>query len=113
MLGWWYSQGWVWVLKVIADNLKAVEENFSVPILLRTWFSPWKQIQTPPSFHQFFQAAIDNFVSRFIGAVIRTFVLLTALVLAFCILFLGLVGILLWPLIPFLVPALPIIAVAV
>jgi hypothetical protein len=108
MLGWWYGQGWRWMFKNFTASLKRVEETFSVPILLKTWFSPWKQIQTPASFHHFFQTLIDNSISRLIGAIIRTFVLLTALVMVFAIFFGGLAMMILWPFFPALIFILPV-----
>lgn len=113
MLGWWYGQGWSWLLKIIQDNLKTVGETFSVPILLKTWFSPWKQIQTQSSFRNFFQAAIDNLVSRLIGAVVRTFMLLAALFLTFGLVAGGFVLMIVWPVFPLLIFLLPIASLAV
>jgi hypothetical protein len=113
MLGWWYGQGWSWLLKIIRKNLGVVSETFSVLILLKTWFSPWKQIQTVSTFRNFFQAAIDNLVSRFIGAVIRTFMLLAAFVLTFVLIAGGLALLIIWPVFPALIFILPIASVVV
>jgi len=113
MLGWWYSQGWAWIMHSIRDSLIAIEESFSVPILLKTWFSPWKQIQTPSSFRNFFQAAIDNLISRFIGALIRTFMLITAIFMMAGIAVFGLLSLLLWPIFPLLIVILPLASLVV
>ena len=113
MLGWWYGQGWGWLLKNVETGLKRVEETFSVPILLKTWFSPWKQIQTPASLHHFFQSLIDNSISRIIGAIIRTFVLLAALILLLVIVLGGLAMLILWPFFPLLIFILPVMALVV
>ncbi|HEX5455910.1 MAG TPA: hypothetical protein VFW77_00940 [Candidatus Saccharimonadales bacterium] len=113
MLGWWYGQGWGWLLRNMTASLKRIEENFSVPILLKTWFSPWKQIQTPSSLHHFFQSLIDNSISRLIGAIVRTFVLLTAFILTFVVLFGGLAMLILWPFFPLLIFILPVAALVV
>lgn len=113
MLGWWYSQGWAWIMHSIRDSLIAVEESFSVPILLKTWFSPWKQIQTPSSLRNFFQAAIDNLISRLIGALIRTFMLITAIIMMAGIAVFGLLSLLLWPVFPFFIVILPLAVLVV
>lgn len=108
MLGWWYGQGWGWLFGIIRKNLQAVGEIFSVPILVKTFFAPWKQIQTVSSFSNFFQAAIDNLVSRFIGAIVRFFMLIAALFLTTGLIIGGLVLVVLWPLFPLLIFILPV-----
>jgi hypothetical protein len=111
MLGWWYGQGWLWALGSIGRRLQHVGNVFAVKILLKTWFSPWKQISTPSTFRTFFQAMIDNTVSRFIGGIIRTFMLLAAAVWALFIIASGLVLIVLWPFLPAAVLALPLLTI--
>jgi hypothetical protein len=113
LLSWWYGQGWSWLLNSLADNMRSVKEIFSVSILFRTLLSPWKQIQTPSSFQNFFQSAVDNTMSRFIGAIIRSFMLLTAFFLTVGIVMFGLAALLIWPLLPFLVFLLPIASLVV
>lgn len=107
LLGWWYGRGWFWLLACIKDQFVAINENFSVSILIRTWFAPWKQIQSPASFQNFLQSAIDNLISRFIGATVRTGMLLTAFVLHSLLSVGGVVALIAWPLLPLLVIALP------
>lgn len=112
LLGWWYGQGWSWLLKIIRKNLQVLGETFSVPILLKTLFAPWKQIQTASNFQNFFQAMIDNLVSRLIGAVVRFFMLIAAFVLTCGVLVGGLALLIIWPVFPLLIFILPIAAVA-
>lgn len=109
MLGWWYSRGWVWAIGSIFSQLREVNETFSIPILLRTWFSPWKQIYTPSSFRNFFQAMIDNMISRFVGAMVRSGMIVGALLASFVITLFGVVVLVLWPLIPVTVIVFPIL----
>lgn len=110
LLGWWYGQGWSWLLKMVQKNLTAIGETFSVPMLIKTLFSPWKQIQTAATFRNFFQAAIDNLVSRFIGAVLRIFMLIAALFLTASVVIGGLALIIIWPVFPLLIFILPVAA---
>lgn len=112
LLGWWYGSGWTWLLKEISRKLYVVKETFSVPILLRTLFSPWKQIQTQSTFQNFFQAAIDNLVSRFIGAILRIGMLIAAIFSTTIILALGMISFIAWPLLPALIIILPLMSVA-
>jgi len=113
LLSWWYSRGWAWVVERILGRFKVINEVFSVGILLRTLFAPWKQIQTAKTFQNFFQSTLDNFISRMIGAVVRIGMLLTAMVLSLLILTLGLALVIVWPMIPLLIIVLPLISLGV
>jgi hypothetical protein len=108
LLGWWYGAGWAWILRAIQKRMQLIQEAFSVSILLKTWFSPWKQIQSPSSFRNFLQSAIDNLISRFIGATVRTGMLLTALILTTLTVIGGIIVAVSWPLLPLLVIFLPV-----
>lgn len=109
LFGWWYGSGWGWLLGSVAKRLKNIQETFSVTILLRTLFSPWKQITTPSTFRNFFQAMIDNLVSRFIGATVRLGMLIAAFFLTISVLLLGMVFFIAWPLVPLLLVILPLL----
>ncbi len=75
--------------------------------LLQTLFAPWKRIITYPgaSLVERWRAWNDNLFSRFIGFIIRFFVLLAALVVLFFLALLTLIEFIVWPLIPLAVPA--------
>jgi hypothetical protein len=77
-------------------------EAFSLKILLRTLFAPWKRIITAPGagLDAKLQAMGDNLVSRFVGFTVRFVVLLTAAIafVAFCLV--GLAELIVWPLVP-------------
>lgn len=107
LFGWWYISGWEWLAKEIWKRLHILKETFSVGILLKTLFSPWKQIQTVSTFQNFFQAAIDNLVSRFIGATVRIFMLIGALLLTLAVTIFGIICLVVWPIIPLLLIILP------
>ena len=77
-LKWWYGAGWAWILSEYSKKLSSLLRSFSVVILLKTLFSPWKQLYTEATLRNFFQALVDNTVSRVIGFIIRVFVLLGA-----------------------------------
>lgn len=111
LLGWWYSRGWSWIFYEIKKRLRDVAETFSVGILLRTLFSPWKQIQSEVSFRNFLQSKLDNFISRFIGATVRIAMLVGALILTLMILVVGLALLVVWPFVPVLIVALPVVYV--
>lgn len=113
LLTWWYGRGWFWVADRVNKKLIAINEIFSVGILLKTLFAPWKQIQSPTSFRNFLQSSLDNFISRFIGATVRIGMLIGAFFSFTAVILGGLLAIILWPIIPLLIVILPIIALQV
>ena len=110
MLGWWYSRGWLWVIEKTFERLHAIGQVFAVHVLLRTWFSPWKQIYTKKTFQNFIRVTVDNAVSRCVGAVVRGAILFWALLLGVLVIVFGAVIFIAWPFIPFLTILLPILA---
>ncbi len=111
MLGWWYGQGWLWALRQIDWQLKHIGRVFAVSVLLKTLFSPWKQITSPSSFHNFFQATADNAVSRIIGFMVRSTMLFIALFWAIITVVLAIIFLLIWPFIPLSIVVFPVLAV--
>ncbi|MCE7936203.1 hypothetical protein DYH10_00185 [Candidatus Saccharibacteria bacterium CPR2] len=114
---WWYGQGWVWIAKRSINKIQNLADNFSVGILLRTLFAPWKQIVfytgTQSAIGIKLRALVDNMVSRLVGFMVRTFVLIAAgfsLVLATVA---GILIVVLWPLLPILVIVLALAGVGV
>lgn len=109
MLRWWYSRGWLWIIDVTRQRLGAIGRIFAVKVLLKTWFSPWKQIYRQSTFRNFFSIAIDNAVSRTIGGFVRGTILFWAGVLSILVITIGVVSFLVWPLLPLLTIILPIL----
>jgi len=99
---WWYSQGWALAFRRMERKLRGIGQAFSVGILLRTLFAPWRRIITYPgsSLDAHFRAFIDNLVSRCIGFMVRMTVLFSAMLLALLVGVFGIIGCLLWPLLP-------------
>ena len=112
MLGWWYSRGWLWILQSTRSQLQAIGQAFAVKILIQTWFSPWKQVYSPSTFQTFIRDAVDNAVSRGVGAVVRGSILFCALILSVLVLAVGLVCLVMWPFLPLLVIILPGLAIS-
>lgn len=112
MLGWWYSRGWFWVLEKTLERLRTINRVFAVKVLLRTWFSPWKQIYRQSTFRNFLSIAVDNAVSRGIGAVVRGTILLWVCMLSVGIVLIGLISFVVWPFLPLLVVILPILTIS-
>jgi len=77
---------------------------FSIPILLKTFFSPWRKYSYP--YKKIFEVwenieiFVFNSMSRIIGAVVRFFVILIGLITEILIFLLGLVVFIAWFLLP-------------
>ena len=99
---WWYSRGWQQLVKNMERRITLTSSMFSVPILLRTLFAPWKRIITYPgaSIEAKIRAFSDNMVSRFVGFTVRIFVLFTAAIMLLIVSVVALVEIVAWPLLP-------------
>jgi hypothetical protein len=102
---WWYGAGWARAAKGALNLVKKVELSFSIPILLRTLFAPWKMIISPSgrSLDEKMRAALDNLVSRTVGFFVRIFSLIAAVVLISGAAIVGATIAFSWPLIPVLI----------
>ncbi len=102
LFDWWYGAGWAGVVRSTQRRLAKLAGMFSIAILLRTLFSPWKRIITYPgaSIDTKLKAFGDNLVSRCIGFTIRFFVLIAAAVMFVLLGFAGLLELVAWPLVP-------------
>lgn len=102
---WWYGRGWRQAAEGSINLIKKVQLTFSMAVLVRTLFSPWKQIVSIPgrSLEEKMRAMLDNFISRIIGFFVRFFVLGAAAFLVLGAALAGLVMTLAWPFIPLLI----------
>lgn len=99
---WWYGPGWLDATARARDLIVSTQKAFSAGVLLRTLFSPWKQIVTLPgrSLSDRFKAGIDNLVSRVVGFFARLITLLAATILISLMAFLGFISVVVWPVLP-------------
>lgn len=106
LLTWWYGRGWQDTARNAWLRLIRVAHLFSVPILVRTLWAPWRRIITYPgaSIDAKLRAIGDNMVSRVIGFSVRMLVLIAAGLILLLTSVLGMVLVVLWPLVP---PAIP------
>ncbi|MEO5690970.1 MAG: hypothetical protein ABIQ64_02180 [Candidatus Saccharimonadales bacterium] len=109
---WWYTDGWKRQLHAVSNRLAGVIDTFSVDILVRTLFSPFRQISAGsvrgPIGVQL-RAFVDKLVSRFIGAIVRLAVLITGSITIVVGAMIGCMYLLVWP----LLPVLPLVAILV
>jgi CHASE2 domain-containing sensor protein len=82
--------------------------------LLRTWFAPFKQTyvgSVKGSIGEHFRAAIDGLISRVIGFIVRSFLLLTGVVCSLLVFVSGLLFMVAWACTP-LLPAISLVLLA-
>jgi hypothetical protein len=85
MLLWWYGPGWRAELRKVATRSMSILDAFSVGLLTRTLFSPFRQIdagRVRGSIQVQFRAWFDRSFSRVFGFFVRSIVILTGLLAA-------------------------------
>jgi len=106
-LRWRYTTATRWLLNVWGNLLWFNLEYFSVKGLLRSWLSHWRGDKTPyaKGFDPlaFLTSLGFNLISRTLGALVRTFVIIFALILEVIIFIFGLIIFLAWLFLPFLI----------
>jgi hypothetical protein len=71
---WWYTLGWRQCLEQVKSRIEATLDFFSIGLLLRTLFAPFRQIsagQVRGSLSVQIQAFFDRLISRIIGMAVR------------------------------------------
>ncbi len=108
---WWYTAGWKQQVSSVRERLAGLYDYFSIDLLVRTLFSPYRQISAGrvrgPIGIQL-RAFLDRLISRIIGSIVRTIMIVIGSVTLFLTIIFGLFTIIAWA----FVPALPIIGVA-
>jgi hypothetical protein len=112
LVSWWYGRAWSDLLKHVNQRLDRVIDFFSVGLLLKTLFDPFRQIaagqlKNAPLADQM-RAFGDRTFSRFVGAAVRSMFIFLGAIAALLTLVIGFVQLILWPCVPFV----PVLAVA-
>lgn len=106
LLGWWYGVGWKEQLMLTGARVSRIGKAFSGGTLLRTLFSPWKQLVSAPerdaAVGDKLRALLDNIVSRFVGFMVRIITLIAACLSMVIVLIVNIIIIIAWPLVPLL-----------
>lgn len=106
LLGWWYGSGWKKVGVILMQKAVTSEDYFSIDLLLKTLFSPFRQISADSgrggTLGDKMRAAFDKLFSRAIGAVIRLILVLVGCLWLLVNIVIDLIIMLLWPLLPVL-----------
>jgi hypothetical protein len=105
ILSWWYGKGLSSRVQIVKDRLKASVDFFSVGLLISTLFAPFRQISaggvTGPIGVQL-RAFFDRLLSRFIGAFVRTFMIVFGLIAMLLQIVFGFIVLIFWLIIPLL-----------
>lgn len=103
-LTWWYGPGWKNAFFRINQRIEILAGEFSMSILLKTLFEPWKQITSyrgpNAPFELIIRVWFDNVFARCVGFVIRSFVLVVGIISCAFMFVFGVVLAVLWPLVP-------------
>lgn len=104
-LVWWYKEAFTRFFLFLRQFVIYLTDLFSVKLLLKTLFAPWKRDQISAegqSLQQRFQVWSLNLTSRLIGAVVKLIVMLVFLAVASFALLLAIIAIIVWLLWPIL-----------
>ena len=105
LLRWWYGAGWQRFVGKVGARVNATLAFFSVGLLLRTLFDPFRQVgagAVKGTLQDQMRALGDRAFSRVIGAFVRSLFIIIGGLAALLIGVVGLVGIVMWPLVPVL-----------
>jgi hypothetical protein len=105
MLLWWYGQGWRDAAMRVGGRLMSLEDFFSIDLLLKTFFAPFRQIsagKVQGALGVQLRAWFDGLISRLIGAMIRLFTILAGLIAITIYAVIGVVVLVLWACLPLL-----------
>jgi hypothetical protein len=115
LLSWWYGAGWRERMRIIGERLARAYDFFSLDILLKTMFAPFRQIsagRVQGGLSEQLKASFDRLLSRCIGAFVRFFTLIFGGVVTGLLGVLGVVEIILWLFVP-LLPIAGVVLIAV
>lgn len=108
MLSWWYGAGWRQRLLAAREHIATTYDYFSIDLLLRTLFSPFRQISAGsvrgPLGVQM-RAWFDRLISRTIGFIVRVLTIVIGSVTIALAGVLHVLGLLAWA----VLPALPLV----
>lgn len=106
---WHFIETPKFLLEVWKNYILFASNYFSLQILLKSLFAPWRKYKWnyPRSFNvfEFFNTLVSNAFSRFLGALMRTILIVVGIFFQIFVIFAGLIIFLLWILVPFIIIA--------
>ena len=110
--GWWYGAGWADQVGLAKVRLAKANDFFSIPLLVKNLFQPFRQIsvgKVKGSLDVVLRAWLHQIISRWIGSMIRTVMIVIGMLWLFVVLAVNMLWLLAWP----LFPVFPLVGVAV
>lgn len=104
ILSWWYSNGLVSRSKLIKNRIISSIDFFSIDLLITTLFAPFRQISAgddvagPMGFQM--RALFDKLISRFVGACVRSFMIIIGSIAILLQSIFGLIVLIFWLIVP-------------
>lgn len=100
---WWYGAGWRRQIMLAREKIAGYFDYFSIDLLLRTWFAPFRQIsaggvQGPIGVQ--IRAFFDQLVSRVIGSIVRSIMIVIGCVTILGALIIYTLKVIFWAIIP-------------
>jgi hypothetical protein len=105
LLSWWYGAGWRDQIHLVSERLATAADRYSISLLLRSLFAPFRQISAGSvsgSLDARFRAGLDKLISRFIGAMVRTTIIIIGSVALLLGVIFGAIRLIVWPVLPLL-----------
>ena len=105
---WWYGNGLLQYIRQSFLGVLRTADFFSVGLLLRTLFNPFRQISAAPvggALSVQLSAFFDKLFSRAIGAVVRSMVIIVGILMILLRFLWMIIGVIMWlalPLMPFI-----------
>lgn len=105
ILSWWYGAGWRQRVTMLREKILSTMDYFSIDLLAKTLFSPFRQIsagkvQGPLGVQ--LRAFADRVISRVIGGMIRSFMIVIGAVAIVLYSVIGGIFVVFWAVIPLL-----------
>jgi hypothetical protein len=104
---WHFIDATTGLIKAWGTILWFAGNYFSIGLLLRTYFSPWRKIAWDYGrgfdLGRFFFILSSNLISRVLGAVMRSFLIIAGIIAEIFLLFLSIASILIWLTLPALI----------
>lgn len=105
MLSWWYGPGWAMRARLVRERLAASLDYFSIDLLAKTLFSPFRQIsagKVDGPIGVRFRAWVDRLISRVIGFFVRTIIIFVGCLTLIFHTIIGGLTLLFWAVVPIL-----------
>ena len=103
LLRWWYGDGWLNQLTLIKWAFIRMADRFSIGLLIRTLFAPFRQISADEQARTaggMMNVIVDKLISRLIGGVMRLVMIIVGAISLVLLAVISLIRIILWPLLP-------------